>query len=601
MFPNGMLEKFRKTVSEDEYYEILLLESVLGISMSNYDEAVGYICQAISRKPYLKSSLERLVKDDIIYSFKVTNRLISDFKLNEECLEEPDYKCFEEDDVDGYIKFSLEHSKSALEAAIDAIIWDDPKILKHIISRGLNASDLQKLGEHALVSGNIEIIRILEQNGVNYENYDLKQFDLMNHYDIIEWLVTNYGNDSKPHSFEVSLMRNPDIEHYNIVLKYDLPSIFDMEYLEEDRKSVVKDLIEYGCINTISKIDNYICSDLLYCVIRYQKDIFNVIFSKIDDVMLPCENGLNILQSAILTSNIDFVKPIVEKNHKILFLRDRLKNNILHFCARQHSKEVFKYIISELSVKAQEMIIEKNKFEETPLDLLKRYDLMYFMTNSENPNEYRPIDHPENYQDSSTSELITLFSNTHARRSFDYEFENVYDSNMFKFIDTRSITKAANMFSSLRDSECLKYLNISRFKSFAELFERFEGFSIEVLKGWDVKNIEDMSAVFKRAYNIEDFTPISDWNVSKVQSFERAFKRTSLTNLSAFSKWNVRKDADFSQMFAKCKSLVDCSGIDSWDLSENDSVVDMFLDCDNIKRFPKWYKKALERIEKKKL
>ena len=63
------------------------------------------------------------------------------------------------------------------------------------------------------------------------------------------------------------------------------------------------------------------------------------------------------------------------------------------------------------------MITEKNVFNETPIELLKWYDLMYFLTDSENPNEYCPIEHPEKYIIGTSKRLITsIFSNTHLRR-----------------------------------------------------------------------------------------------------------------------------------------------------------------------------------------
>ena len=256
MFPNGMLEKFRKTVSEDVYYDTLLFEAVIGISVSNYDEAVKYIHQALSHKPYLKSSLKRLVKGNIIYSNKVANRLASDFEIVIRYPEVPFDECFEKDDVDGYIKFSLENDISISLIAIHAILWDAPKILKYIISNNsLKMSDLQKLGNYALGTGNYEIIRILEQCRVNYGSTNVSETaDSMNHYEIIEWLALNAGENARQLTFEQSLINNSKTKRYKIALKYDLPNIFIGEFYKKGRNEVLEDLKCFNRKNIILKL-----------------------------------------------------------------------------------------------------------------------------------------------------------------------------------------------------------------------------------------------------------------------------------------------------------------------------------------------------------
>lgn len=256
MFPNGMLEDYRKNVSEDVYYESLLVETVLGISMSNYDEAVEYIRQALSHDPSLKRSLERLINDDDnIYNHKVAKRLAAEFEI---VMRNPRIhmnKCFENDDVDGYIMYSMKHPQLARYAVYTAIQWDAVKILKHILLSKYRKDDkkIQKLRKCALRNGNYEIIRILEQCHANFGE-KLPSLKNTNHYEIIEWLKLNACEEIKLHVFEQSLMNNSKVNRYEIALKYDLPSILVEEFQKGDYHNVLEDLGDYNCLNSALKI-----------------------------------------------------------------------------------------------------------------------------------------------------------------------------------------------------------------------------------------------------------------------------------------------------------------------------------------------------------
>lgn len=279
MFPNGMLESFRTKVSEDKYYEALLYESVLGISMSNYDEAVEYIRQALSYEPCLMSSLNKLINcdwHDDIYSNKVAKRLAGEFGIELKSPRISIDKCFEEDDVDGYrifydeklpnMKFedrneaeNWERPHDVFESAVEAIKWDAVRILKYIISNDCINHDLdqyaiQSLGGHAVRGGNYEIIHILEHCGADFgkcfgENY------CRNHHDIIEWIAKNHGDDKRPRVLRKSLMSNSKTSSYEIALEYDLPSILsEWFYKEEDHNCALDKLTRYGCLNALLRI-----------------------------------------------------------------------------------------------------------------------------------------------------------------------------------------------------------------------------------------------------------------------------------------------------------------------------------------------------------
>lgn len=101
-------------------------------------------------------------------------------------------------------------------------------------------------------------------------------------------------------------------------------------------------------------------------------------------------------------------------------------------------------------------------------------------------------------------------------------------------------------------------------------------------------NVKSFRRAFFNCKSLK-FIDINIKDCSQIQSFQQMFSRTPFKNLSMFSSWNVSTKADFSKMFSDCDDLVDCSGIDSWDLSENETAKTMFEGCENIKRYPKWF------------
>lgn len=562
MFPNEILEDLRQKVSNDEYLETLFYESVRELSMTNYDEGIQYIHKAIDKKPYLLKSLKRMY-DNGLYELSDKSKylLFNEFKIPLIQLPEPPHKCFFEDDVDDFIKWCLENpDKNTYMLAFNAINWDSVNILKYLIVNNDLKFYIQDLSNSALMFGNYEIIRLFEQCGADYTQLATDETFMfcVSRCDIRNWLRVHYY-DELEYFASYNILCCSEADKQTISILADLPNVFNRNHLEDNRrKRVMCSLIELRCENILTSIKEFTVDDLTLEIASYRKELFDIIFEKIANGTALCENGLNILQVSILAGANIFVEPIVKKYPEMLFVKDNLKNNILHFCARQHSIIVFRNIRSMVPEKVTEMLNEKNVFGETPIDLLKRYDQEYYLNDS-----YEPPNLSLEVPSSNLDDFVTIFSNHHMKTSLKNCFRGVCDSIAVKFVDTRNIECLDGLFGSFKECHYLKYWDVSNVKSMRDLFTRYKGNS---LKG------------------------LENWNVSNVKCFRGAFTASKITNLNDLSKWNVRKDADFSLMFNSCDSLTDCSGIDSWEIPDsNPTKHTIFHDCPNITRYPKWY------------
>lgn len=82
----------------------------------------------------------------------------------------------------------------------------------------------------------------------------------------------------------------------------------------------------------------------------------------------------------------------------------------------------------------------------------------------------------------------------------------------------------------------------------------------------------DMNRIFQNSKNIEDFSPIANWDVSNVQNLRFAFGHAITTgaesfkptNFEAFKNWDVSSVKDANQIFKCWKNVTDISGLKNW-------------------------------------
>lgn len=608
MFPNEILETYTNGFTSGETIEVTLYELVLIISMSNYGDVVKRLHSIIDQNDYLLSSFKRIVKSRFNYmSMKVCRMLSEEFQLN--LLNELSsfQSIFYDDDKDAFIdhlasKYQEGYTANDLSDYIQFVVsYDSVNILKFMICNRIPLETLKNVAFKAVSYSNFEIIRLFEQYGVNYSTaLEKNDFKHISHYDVTEWLLMNYHSDLIGNSsvkYSKSLIQGQE-SFRSVAIAFDLPNL----YLKSLKNGQLTDdmpmLIDSEDYNILRSIPTFSCKELTYPIIMKSPEVFEIVLSKTNNLLLPTTFGLNILELAVRLSKLEFIKKIVEKEPMLLFVRDESRNNILHHCSLQHSWKVFKYIQTQLSDKFLPMMLEKNVYNESPTELLAKYEQGYFLNDLKDDLKYDFKDHEDMYvvklpivknNRSLLDKIFETFLGVCKEKPYDEFFGTVSESETLKFLNMRNIKTFGKGFSHLKDCKCLKYLDVSKITSLNNTFNSIFPKSIKGLEYWNTSNVKKMKGTFN-GVKILDYSPISNWDVSNVKSFKEMFAGSDIMELSALKNWKVNKDADFTEMFNYCDDLIDASALDSWQLSKkNPTVREMFNNCKNLKIYPKWW------------
>ena len=92
--------------------------------------------------------------------------------------------------------------------------------------------------------------------------------------------------------------------------------------------------------------------------------------------------------------------------------------------------------------------------------------------------------------------------------------------------------------------------------------------------------------IYLRLYGVEDLSPITNWNVSKVTKMDEMFRGCKIQNLSAISNWNVSNVTSVRQMF-QGNPITDASGINNWNITKVTNFDLMFSGCPTHPEFTK--------------
>lgn len=379
MFPNNILSRL-DGLDEDTRQEIILYESLRGVSMDNFDEAFQYISKAISHKPLLISIVRKFANNGTFHYSKNALKKVfeelniehhlepsEEFMLNDDINEFANWCCFNE--VYGYMLKEL-------------VQWDCVKILKHLISQGFK---IEKVAIDILRNGNYEMIHLLEQN---YDLHNLPSYlSDTPHYDVIEWLKTNYDIDV-PHPSN-NLLYNFRKTDLNLAIDYDLSVCYGVFSKFKEIHYVIywnsyKELILRDLVNILSHVKSFTTYDLYTSIETMNEEAFKIIIEKISkiDTIVPTKSYL--LKTVVNSGNITFVRMVSEKlkeqlkdSFKYELLKhDSKRNTLLHTASKQSSKEVFTYVCEMIAREWSEtmlltMFYMKNSFGETPEDYLK--------------------------------------------------------------------------------------------------------------------------------------------------------------------------------------------------------------------------------------
>ncbi len=112
--------------------------------------------------------------------------------------------------------------------------------------------------------------------------------------------------------------------------------------------------------------------------------------------------------------------------------------------------------------------------------------------------------------------------------------------------------------------------------------------NIDFAKNWDTSNVEDMEGMFSQCFFITDTSGLKNWDVSNVRNFKNMFNAAGITNLDAFTTWNVSNAVSMNAMFIYCTEVINSAGINNWDINEDIDFTQMFKDVSVHPEFTKF-------------
>ena len=228
-------------------------------------------------------------------------------------------------------RFSYRNTTNLLNFAA---FYGSSECFKYFIMNDCNIPD--DIAEFAIYGGNNEIIRILEQKGVNYDNKLQISID-SHHYHITDWLLTNYNCEK--------------IYLYNCIKSYNYQAFLFFISKGEDPNART-DFMSYDSLAVAAKTGSIWAAKYLIekCIINFDTKY--------------TENQ-NIIHIAIICDNILVLKYLVETGKFDVNWKDVYGYTPLHKACNHECKDIFDYLIQNESVD----ITAKDNNNKTPLDI----------------------------------------------------------------------------------------------------------------------------------------------------------------------------------------------------------------------------------------
>ena len=197
------------------------------------------------------------------------------------------------------------------------------------------------------------------------------------------------------------------------------------------------------------------------------------------------------------------------------------------------------------------------------------------------------LDILNSWDTSNVENMDYLFDDAYISSGYDY-------SKAFKDWDVSNVTSMRYAFSNMGSVDLLTGIgnwDVSGVKDMTGIFSGGSSYntkSFPQLASWDVSNVES----FERAFALSsytsydsgshaDFSGIAGWNLSSAKSTKGMFSGREIADMSAFSGWNMSNVEDASEMFESTKFWDDgvvgsTASLSSWDVSSMKNVSSMF-------------------------
>ena len=359
--------------------EIFVFELVKGVNSINIDNTIMSLRLMFKKYPMQKNIFERIVsKAPLLQRPRAFMELCRFFDITH-------FKSQTEleilnDDVEKFIE-KITNDKNVEQFGLPiinnyfdiAITFEAINIIKYLLLR-YNIIVSEKICKHAVVIGNHEIIHLLEHYGGTFKNIHYNVFRDCSHFDIMYWGMINFGHDY--------LKKDTTCNSLYWSFITDNQFFWDSTYYDltvvKDNFADINGLVAlYNCLNIATYSDiSFTFDDLITTIISKHDKMFDLIIQRIKfSEQEIAKITLKTFNLCLTSKNLHFIEMFYHLKPTIVLEIDDAGNNILHYLAKQSSKEVFNYIKSKIDTETfAKMMNVKNNKDETPLTISFKYD-----------------------------------------------------------------------------------------------------------------------------------------------------------------------------------------------------------------------------------
>jgi ankyrin repeat protein len=223
-----------------------------------------------------------------------------------------------------------------------------------------DAFELDDISKYAIAGGSNEIVRIIEQKGISFDNC----FEVAVKYhrmDLCDWLLMHTRCESINLSLSLGCFNYPAFFFTMINEKSFNNALFTA--LEKCNIEVIKYLIEQCGVNVESK-DDIGRTPLHITSFKGHIEVIKYLIEQCRaNVEAKNNTGRTPLHFASENGHIKVVKYLIERCHANVEAKDYLEGTPLHFASENGHIEVVKYLIERCHANVE----AKDYFERTPL------------------------------------------------------------------------------------------------------------------------------------------------------------------------------------------------------------------------------------------
>ena len=378
VIPGDFLNKLTLTLnSEYHVIEVIVYELSLGVNKENVDIIIELFDLIFTHYQFTKNILIKTINLNY-YNIPAYETLYNHFNINNrKIILNDNEKLIYNNDFYKLIMIELTTPHQIQNMLRKSIEYENIEYFKYLRLTYTDELIREETVNIAIHVGNKEIIQLIIQSGFDIACISVKIFRESHHFDLMNYMSMLYSYSfDKPVLTETRSLYfhvvNHNIFHYHSN-ELDLTVVND-NYSKEFN---INELIKRNCVNIIHNNDfKYNLNNLVASMYFENNEMFDYIIEKVVITNEYLEDFyMNILQAAIKLGSIKYVQELFKRNPLLILDDDLFKNNALHISTQQNSIEVFKFVVTNMSKEnLQYKLQSKNSLNETPIDLLKKYN-----------------------------------------------------------------------------------------------------------------------------------------------------------------------------------------------------------------------------------